>query len=196
MPNLYRISVFFLLLIYSTPMVSNEEENLKFINWINETKNYLVNFKSVSGNFTQIDNIGNISKGTFWISERNEVAFYYNAPSETIIIYKEGYLFFKERESDDFQKYKIDNNPIFQLLDKQSNIDKHLKNGVVDNNIVLFKINLSKALDRNTLSVVIDFPKPKLRQWKFIDQQKKETNIFFSRINYLKDISNDYFDTK
>ena len=90
----------------------------------------------------------------------------------------------------------MDNNPIFQLLDKQSNIEKHLKNGVVDNNIVLFKINLSKALDRNTLSVVIDFPKPKLRQWKFIDQQKKETNIFFSRINYLKDISNDYFDTK
>ena len=196
MPNLYRISVFFLLLIYSTPMVSNEEENLKFINWINETKNYLVNFKSVSGNFTQIDNIGNISKGTFWISERNEVAFYYRAPSETIIIYKEGYLFFKERETDNFQKYKMDNNPIFQLLDKQSNIEKHLKNGVVDNNIVLFKINLSKALDRNTLSVVIDFPKPKLRQWKFIDQQKKETNIFFSRINYLKDISNDYFDTK
>ena len=179
MPNLYRISVFFLLLIYSTPMVSNEEENLKFINWINETKNYLVNFKSVSGNFTQIDNIGNISKGTFWISERNEVAFYYRAPSETIIIYKEGYLFFKERETDNFQKYKMDNNPIFQLLDKQSNIEKHLKNGVVDNNIVLFKINLSKALDRNTLSVVIDFPKPKLRQWKFIDQQKKETNIFF-----------------
>ena len=196
MLNLYRISVFFLLLVYSAPIISAEEENLEFTNWINETKNYFINFKSVSGNFTQIDNIGNISKGTFWISERNEVAFYYRAPSETIIIYKEGYLFFKERETDNFQKYKMDNNPIFQLLDKQSNIEKHLKNGVVDNNIVLFKINLNKASDRNTLSVVIDFPKPKLRQWKFIDQQKKETNIFFSRINYLKDISNDYFDTK
>ena len=184
------------MLIYSAPIISAEEENLEFTNWINETKNYFINFKSVSGNFTQIDNIGNISKGTFWISERNEVAFYYNPPSETTIIYKEGYLFFKERESDDFQKYKIDNNPIFQLLDKQSNIDKHLKNGVVDNNIVLFKINLNKASDRNTLSVVIDFPKPKLRQWKFIDQQKKETNIFFSKINHLKDISDDYFDTK
>ena len=196
MPNLYRISVFFLLLVYSAPIISAEEENLEFTNWINETKNYFINFKSVSGNFTQIDNIGNISRGTFWISERNEVAFYYSAPSETIIIYKEGYLFFKERKTDNFQKYKMDNNPIFQLLDKQSNIEKHLKNGVVDNNIVLFKINLNKALDRNTLSVVIDFPKPKLRQWKFIDQQKKETNIFFSKINHLKDISDDYFDTK
>ena len=28
----------------------------------------------------------------------------------------------------------------------------------------------------------MDFPKPKLRQWKFIDQQKKETNIFFSKM--------------
>ena len=98
MPNLYRISVFFLLLIYSTPMFSNEEENLKFINWINETKNYLVNFKSVSGNFTQIDNIGNISKGTFWINERKEVAFYYSAPSETIIIYKEGSNFLQKQK--------------------------------------------------------------------------------------------------
>ncbi len=194
--NLFRISIFFLLILNTTPILSSEEENLRFLNWINETKNYLTNFKSVSGNFTQIDNIGNISKGTFWISEKKEIAFYYSAPSETIIIYREGNLFFKERKVDNFQKYKVDNNPIFQLLDKQSNIEKYLKNGIVDSNIVKFKINLSKSSDRNTLSVIMDFPKPKLRQWKFIDQQKKETNIFFSKINYLKNISNEYFNTK
>ena len=194
--NLFRISIFFLLILNTTPILSSEEENLRFLNWINETKNYLTNFKSVSGNFTQIDNIGNISKGTFWISEKKEMAFYYSAPSETIIIYREGNLFFKERKVDNFQKYKVDNNPIFHLLDKQSNIEKYLKNGIVDSNIVKFKINLSKSSDRNTLSVIMDFPKPKLRQWKFIDQQKKETNIFFSKINYLKNISNEYFNTK
>lgn len=194
--NLFRISIFFLLILNTTPILSSEEENLRFLNWINETKNYLTNFKSVSGNFTQIDNIGNISKGTFWISEKKEMAFYYSAPSETIIIYREGNLFFKERKVDNFQKYKVDNNPIFQLLDKQSNIEKYLKNGIVDSNIVKFKINLSKSSDRNTLSVIMDFPKPKLRQWKFVDQQKKETNIFFSKINYLKNISNEYFNTK
>ena len=194
--NLFRISIFFLLILNTTPILSSEEENLRFLNWINETKNYLTNFKSVSGNFTQIDNIGNISKGTFWISEKKEIAFYYSAPSETIIIYREGNLFFKERKVDNFQKYKVDNNPIFQLLDKQSNIEKYLKNGIVDSNIVKFKINLSRSLDRNTLSVIMDFPKPKLRQWKFVDQQKKETNIFFSKINYLKNISNEYFNTK
>lgn len=194
--NLFRISIFFLLILNTTPILSSEEENLRFLNWINETKNYLTNFKSVSGNFTQIDNIGNISKGTFWISEKKEMAFYYSAPSETIIIYREGNLFFKERKVDNFQKYKVDNNPIFQLLDKQSNIEKYLKNGIVDSNIVKFKINLSRSSDRNTLSVIMDFPKPKLRQWKFIDQQKKETNIFFSKINYLKNISNEYFNTK
>jgi len=194
--NLFRISIFFLLILNTTPILSSEEENLRFLNWINETKNYLTNFKSVSGNFTQIDNIGNITKGTFWISEKKEIAFYYSAPSETIIIYREGNLFFKERKVDNFQKYKVDNNPIFQLLDKQSNIEKYLKNGIVDSNIVKFKINLSKSSDRNTLSVIMDFPKPKLRQWKFIDQQKKETNIFFSKINYLKNISNEYFNTK
>jgi len=194
--NLFRISIFFLLILNTIPVLSSEEENLRFLNWINETKNYLTNFKSVSGNFTQIDNIGNITKGTFWISEKKEIAFYYSAPSETIIIYREGNLFFKERKVDNFQKYKVDNNPIFHLLDKQSNIEKYLKNGVVDSNIVKFKINLSKSSDRNTLSVIMDFPKPKLRQWKFIDQQKKETNIFFSKINYLKNISNEYFNTK
>lgn len=194
--NLFRISIFFLLILNTTPILSSEEENLRFLNWINETKNYLTNFKSVSGNFTQIDNIGNISKGTFWISEKKEMAFYYSAPSETIIIYREGNLFFKERKVDNFQKYKVDNNPIFQLLDKQSNIEKYLKNGIVDSNIVKFKINLSRSSDRNTLSVIMDFPKPKLRQWKFIDHQKKETNIFFSKINYLKNISNEYFNTK
>jgi len=196
MHNLFKISVFLLLFIHSIPIISAEEENLKFINWINETKNYLVNFKSVSSNFTQIDNIGNISKGTFWISEKREMAFYYRAPSETIIIYKEGYLFFKERKVDTFQKYKVDNNPIFQLLNNQNKIDRYLKNGIIEENIVKFKINLDNNIDRNTLLVVVDFPIPKLRQWKFIDQQNKETNIFFSNIRHLKNISNEYFDTK
>ena len=43
--------------------------------------------------------------------------------------------------------------------------------------------------------VILDYPSPRRRQWKFIDQQKKETNVFFSNIRSLENIPEEYFNT-
>ena len=66
--------------------------------WVQETKSYINNFRNLRGNFTQIDYVGNISKGFFWINDKGEIAFHYKAPSEVIIIYKNGKIFFKEKK--------------------------------------------------------------------------------------------------
>ena len=97
-----------LILIYPNIILAVEEDNKFNVNsnkeaWTKDTKNYLSNLRSVSGDFSQIDNIGNVSKGIFWISKSGEVAFYYNSPSETRIIYKEGTLYFKESLAKNYQ---------------------------------------------------------------------------------------------
>ncbi|SVA99328.1 uncharacterized protein METZ01_LOCUS152182, partial [marine metagenome] len=38
-------------------------------------------------------------------------------------------------------------------------------------------------MSRNILFLTLDYPDPKLRQWRFIDEQKKETTSFFSNID-------------
>ncbi len=189
-----------LILIYPNIILAVEEDNKFNVNsnkeaWTKDTKNYLSNLRSVSGNFSQIDNIGNVSKGIFWISKSGEVAFYYNSPSETRIIYKEGTLYFKESLAKNYQNYKIENNPISLFLNNDEDVEKFINKAIIDNNIGKFKVNLNRNNERNSLMVILDYPSPILRQWKFIDQQKKETNVFFSNIRNLENISEEYFDT-
>ena len=189
-----------LILIYPNIILAVEEDNKFNVNsnkeaWTKDTKNYLSNLRSVSGDFSQIDNIGNVSKGIFWISKSGEVAFYYNSPSETRIIYKEGTLYFKESLAKNYQNYKIENNPISLFLNNDEDVEKFINKAIIDNNIGKFEVSLDRNNERNSLMVILDYPSPILRQWKFIDQQKKETNVFFSNIRNLENISEEYFDT-
>ena len=172
---------------------NNDESDL----WIQETKNYIKNFRSLRGHFTQIDYVGNISKGLFWINDRREIAFHYKEPSEIKIIYKAGKIFFKEKKRDKFKNFPVTDNPILRLIDERDNgIEDYLASATVDSNIGKIFINSNKSNNRNSLEVIFDYPKPILRQWKIIDHQRKETNVFFSRIIFEGDIEDQYFITK
>ena len=186
-------------IILSFPVLGNtnnqdQKENLS--TWKQSTKSYIKNFNGLTGAFTQIDHVGNISKGNFWVNNKNEIAFHYSPPSETIIIYKSGKLFFKERRLESFQNYSINNNPIIELLNKDTDIDKYFETTIVDQNIGKIFISFNNKNERNSLEVIFDYPKPILRQWKFTDHQKKKTNIFFSKLKFKENVEKQYFITK
>ena len=186
-------------IILSFPVLGNtnnqdQKENLS--TWKQSTKSYIKNFNGLTGAFTQIDHVGNISKGNFWINNKNEIAFHYSPPSETIIIYKSGKLFFKERRLESFQNYSINNNPIIELLNKDTDIDKYFETTIIDQNIGKIFISFNNKNERNSLEVIFDYPKPILRQWKFTDHQKKKTNIFFFKLKFKENVEKQYFITK
>ena len=190
---------FIIFIILSFPVLGNtnnqdQKENLN--TWKQSTKSYIKNFNGLTGAFTQIDHVGNISKGNFWVNNKNEIAFHYSPPSETIIIYKSGKLFFKERRLESFQNYSINNNPIIELLNKDTDIDKYFETTIVDQNIGKIFISFNNKNERNSLEVIFDYPKPILRQWKFTDHQKKKTNIFFSKLKFKENVEKQYFITK
>ena len=172
----------------------NQQENLN--TWKQSTKTYIKNFNNLTGVFTQIDHVGNISKGNFWINNKNEIAFHYSPPSETIIIYKSGKLFFKDRKLENFQNYSINNNPILELLNKDTDIDRYFETSIIDKNIGKVFISFDNKNERNSLEVIFDYPKPILRQWKFTDHQKKKTNVFFSKLKFKENVEKQYFITK
>ena len=84
------------------------------------------------------------------------------------------------------------NNPILGLIEEESNIEDYLTSAIIDNNIGKIFISSNKNNNRNSLEVIFDYPKPILRQWKIIDHQRKETNIFFSKIKYENKIGDQY----
>ena len=98
--RLLKINLIIFIIFHSQFLVilidQNQKENLN--TWKQTTISYIKNFNNLTGAFTQIDHVGNISKGNFWVNNENEIAFHYSLPSETIIIYKSGKLFFKEKK--------------------------------------------------------------------------------------------------
>ena len=172
----------------------NQKENLN--TWKQSTKSYIKNFNGLTGAFTQIDHVGNISKGNFWVNNKNEIAFHYSPPSETIIIYKSGKLFFKEKRLESFQNYLINNNPILELLNKDTDIDRYFETSIIDQNLGKILISFNDKNERNSLEVIFDYPNPILRQWNFTDHQKKKTNIFFSKLEFKENVEKQYFITK
>ena len=172
----------------------NQKENLN--TWKQSTKSYIKNFNGLTGAFTQIDHVGNISKGNFWVNNNNEIAFHYSPPSETIIIYKSGKLFFKEKRLESFQNYLINNNPILELLNKDTDIDRYFETSIIDQNLGKILISFNDKNERNSLEVIFDYPNPILRQWNFTDHQKKKTNIFFSKLEFKENVEKQYFITK
>jgi len=186
-------------IILSFPVLGNtnnqdQKENLN--TWKQSTKSYIKNFNGLTGAFTQIDHVGNISKGNFWVNNKNEIAFHYSPPSETIIIYKSGKLFFKEKRLESFQNYLINNNPILELLNKDTDIDRYFETSIIDQNLGKILISFNDKNERNSLEVIFDYPNPILRQWNFTDHQKKKTNIFFSKLEFKENVEKQYFITK
>ena len=190
---------FIIFIILSFPVLGNtnnqdQKENLN--TWKQSTKSYIKNFNGLTGAFTQIDHVGNISKGNFWVNNNNEIAFHYSPPSETIIIYKSGKLFFKEKRLESFQNYLINNNPILELLNKDTDIDRYFETSIIDQNLGKILISFNDKNERNSLEVIFDYPNPILRQWNFTDHQKKKTNIFFSKLEFKENVEKQYFITK
>tara|TARA_S200000501_G_C20669082_1_gene675504 strand:- start:30 stop:626 length:597 start_codon:yes stop_codon:yes gene_type:complete len=191
-----NLIIFIILSLPALGKIDNQINKDNLNTWKQSTKSYIKNFNNLTGAFTQIDHIGNISRGNFWINNKNEIAFHYSPPSETKIIYKSGKLFFKERRLESFQNYSINNNPILELLNKDADIDRYFETSIIDKNIGKIFISLNNKNERNSLEVMFDYPKPILRQWKFTDHQKKKTSIFFSKLKFKENVEKQYFITK
>jgi len=165
--------------------------------WMIDVEQYLSELSAINGFFTQINSNGNISKGKFWIGNNQELRFEYLPPSETIIIIKNKKIFFKENKAEEFASYSTNENPLVGIFSDKFQLEQFLiKNLEIKGSIGTFSLNTEKSLSRNILFLTLDYPDPKLRQWRFIDEQKKETTIFFSNIDTQEKIKEKLFETR
>ena len=196
MASRIRIIILFLISFAFEPSKSEISKDLRD-KWLINVEQYLSELRDTNGSFTQINNIGNISKGKFWIGNNHELRFEYLPPSETIIIIKNKKIFFKENTTEEFSSYSTNGNPLVGIFSDKTKFKQFLiKNLEIKGSIGTFSLNTEKSLSRNILFLTLDYPDPKLRQWRFIDEQKKETTIFFSNIDTQEKIKENLFETR
>jgi outer membrane lipoprotein-sorting protein len=186
-----------ILISLATNSQSKEPGHTSDDDWLISLEEYFFNLGDVKGEFTQIDQIGNITKGTFYSNGKGSIKFEYSSPSEMIIIINKGMFSIKERKDSKANYYSLEDSPLANLLSKDLKLDNfHINSLEVEGRVATIELRTNENSLRNSIFITADHPRPVLRQWKIIDTQKKETTVFFSKIKSIDSILDSFFEIK
>ena len=195
------IKTFFVTLLILISLTTNSQskglDSIHDNKWLVSLEKYFFNLGNVKGEFTQIDQIGNITKGTFYSNGKGSIRFEYSTPSEMLIIINKGIFAIKERKDSKVNYYSLEDSPLANLLSEDLTLDNfHIKTLEIEGRVATVELRTKKSSLRNSIFITADYPQPILRQWKIIDTQKKETTVFFSKIKSVNSILDSFFEIK
>ena len=195
------IKTFFVTLIILISLTTNSQskelDSISDNDWLVSLEEYFFSLGNVKGEFTQIDQIGNIAKGIFYSNGRGSIRFEYSTPSEMLIIINKGIFAIKERKDSKVNYYSLEDSPLANLLSKDLALDNfHINTLEIEGRVATIELRTKKNSLRNSIFITADYPQPILRQWKIIDTQKKETTVFFSKIKSINSIMEGFFEIK
>ena len=186
---------FIILILLTLNSQSKDFNSLSENDWLISLEKYFFNLGSIKGEFTQIDQIGNITKGIFYSNGEGSIRFEYSTPPEMLIIINKGIFSIREKKDSQVNHYSLEDSPLANLLSKELTLDSfHINSLEIAGKIATIELRTKKSSLRNSIFITADYPQPILRQWKIIDTQKKETTVFFSKINPINSILDSFFE--
>tara|TARA_Y100001980_G_C14544322_1_gene323395 strand:+ start:1823 stop:2419 length:597 start_codon:yes stop_codon:yes gene_type:complete len=197
--NIIKTCLIMLVILISVNVNSQSKDSVSVPNndWLISLEEYFFNLGNVEGEFTQIDQIGNIRKGTFYSNGKGSMRFEYSSPPEMLIVINKGVFAIKERSDSKVNYYSLEDSPLTNLLSKNLSLDNfHINSLAIEGRVATIELRTKKNSLRNSIFITADFPQPILRQWKIIDTQKKETTVFFSKIRSVNSILDSFFEIK
>ena len=192
----YKNSFVFLVLFVflSFPAFSKTDVALSPLEWAKSFEEYLYSLGEISGKFTQVDQLGKVSKGTFWSNGKGSIKFSYAPKLALLIIINNGLISVKEGGTDAISHYSIKDSPMANLFSESFNLEKFIINKIfIDGSIGTIELRTKKNTVRNSLFLTGTYPSPGLKQWKLIDSQNNETLVFFSKIEKFNFLDEKFF---
>ena len=188
---------FIILILLTLNSQSKDFNSLSENDWLISLEKYFFNLGSIKGEFTQIDQIGNITKGIFYSNGEGSIRFEYSTPPEMLIIINKGIFSIREKKDSKVNYYSLEDSPLANLLSKNLKLENfHVNSIEIGGRIATIELRTKKNSLRNSIFITADYPKPILRQWKIIDTQKKETTVFFSKIRPINLMLDSFFEIK
>ena len=178
--------IFILIFLKFNFLFADSLVNLSEVSWND--------INSMTGQFKQIDNDGNVQYGNFYIQKPHRSLFEYNGQEEKILTNKFFLQIINQKHSI-IDSYPIGSNPIKYLLLK--NIDLQKKFDLVTYEATdQFAINLSaKGVPNNLEKITLHFNKEplELKKWDIFNEFGEKTSLEFTNIRKNISISADKF---
>ena len=143
---------------------------------------YLNELKTLSGNFTQINNNGQTVTGTIQISRPGKMRLTYNPPSSLLIVADGKWLITADRAADQVDYVSLDKTPAAFILRPNINFDRD----VIVTNIVpkddATEVSLVRKEEPEAGQITLVFQEDPvvLTEWRVVDAQGAETRVVLS----------------
>lgn len=151
---------------------------------LNEISNYLNSLKTVTSEFTQVNNDGSISTGTVFISRPGRVRFEYNNDSTLVLASAGNVAIFDPKSNGGPQQYPLSKTPLSIILD--ANVDLGRANMVTGyaeaKNSTVVTAQDPAHPEYGNIQMVFTGGPTELRQWVVTDDSGEKTTVILGEM--------------
>ncbi|RNF35339.1 LolA family protein [Paracoccus methylarcula] len=151
---------------------------------LNEISSYLNGLKTVTSEFTQVNNDGSISTGTVFISRPGRVRFEYNNDSTLVLASAGNVAVFDPKSNGGPQQYPLSKTPLSIILD--ANVDLGRANMVTGyaeaKNSTVVTAQDPAHPEYGNIQMVFTGGPTELRQWVVTDDSGEKTTVILGEM--------------
>lgn len=163
---------------------------------LREISKYINGLKTVSGQFTQINDDGSITTGKIYIRRPGRIRFEYDPPEPILVLASGGQVaIFDPKTNLPPEQYPLNRTPLKLML--KNNVNLQRENMVVghtfDGTTTSVTAQDPKEPDLGTIRMVFSGPPVELRQWVITGQDGGKTTVILGGIQKRNNIPGDLF---
>ena len=187
-----RLTIFLILTLIPWRVANAETEPI-----VSKIQSGWNEIQTMSGEFSQLDEDGNIENGRFYFLKPYQSKFVYTNKNEDIVT-NESLLRIVDKEGFQIDSYSIGGNVLKKLLSNNLDINQEFKIDYAIENEFNYEIKAGDKNDKNMSSVILTFNKDtiELKKWEISNELNDKTVLEFTNIKKNIFISQNLFTVK
>ena len=152
---------------------------------VDAISDYINNFDTMQGEFTQISPKGNLSRGVFYIAKPGKMRFEYAPPNPFLIVADGKWLTIKNVKKEKGDQFPLSQTPLRLVLDRKIDIrgDTTIVDFQEQDGLVAVTVeDREAALGNGKLTLVYDRTRNALKQWVVIDGKGRRTTVTLENV--------------
>ena len=182
--NLKRklIFIFILTLITSSLNIFTSKASSKK-NYL-EVKKYLADLKTLSADFVQISENGDVRKGKIYVNLPGKLRISYEEPNDLLITSMGFWLVVQNRKLKQTNNYPLSKTPLNNFLNQKLDLDNGYYNMKLfeENGVVTLKFLNNKEMVGTSFELFFKTNPVQLKKWEITDELDNKTSVLFQNL--------------
>ena len=149
-----------------------------------KVKKYLNDLKTLSADFVQISNNGDIRKGKIYINIPGKLRISYEEPNDLLITSMGFWLVVQDRKLKQTNNYPLSKTPLHIFLNQKLNLDdsNHGMKFHEEDSVVTLKFLNDKKMVGTSFQLFFKTNPVQLKKWEITDELDNKTSVLFQNL--------------